>query len=313
MHIVRGDAPVPERFLGSAAAIGNFDGLHLGHQSVIEFARSVADSSGVPLGVVTFEPHPRQYFRPSDPPFRLTPADSKARLLKDFGVDVLFEIGFGKSLSQLSSEEFSRSVIAERLRLSVAAVGDDFKYGRGRSGSADTLISEGESLGFGVAIAPILAREGSGLSSTAVREALSDGRPGDAATMLGRPHCVEGDVQKGAQRGRELGFPTANLALDGLHPPKPGIYSVMAAIHSGAHKGRRKGVASIGTNPTFGPNPLNLEVHLFDFEGDIYGQRITVELVEYLRPEIEFPTVEALVSKMGEDCEAARESLAELD
>lgn len=313
MHIVRGDEAVPKRFRGSAAAIGNFDGLHLGHQSVIDFARFTADTGGVPLGVVTFEPHPRQYFRPSDPPFRLTPADSKARLLKDFGVDVLFEIGFGKSLSQLSSEEFSKSVIAERLRLSVAAVGDDFKYGRGRSGSADTLISEGERFGFGVAIAPILADEGSELSSTAVREALSDGRPGDAAMMLGRPHCIEGDVRKGAQRGRELGFPTANLALDGLHPPKPGVYSVMAAILSGTHKGRRKGVASIGTNPTFGAHPLSLEAYLFDFDGDIYGQRVSVELVEYLRPEIEFRTVEALVSKMGEDCEAARESLAGLD
>lgn len=304
---------MPERFLGSAAAIGNFDGLHLGHRSVIDLARSAANSDGAPLGVVTFEPHPRQYFRPSDPPFRLTPADSKARLLKDLGVDVLFEIDFRRSLSQLSSEEFSKSVISERLGLSLAVIGEDFKYGRGRSGSAVTLVSEGKRLGFGVAVAPILDRKGSELSSTAVRSALSDGRPGDAAKMLGRPHCIEGDVRKGARRGRELGFPTANLALDGLHPPKPGVYSVMADILSGAHEGRHKGVASIGTNPTFGAHPLSLEVYLFNFEGDIYGQRMSVGLVEYLRPEIEFRTVEALVSKMGEDCEAAHESLAELD
>ena len=310
MRIIRDDAPVPERFRNSASAIGNFDGVHLGHKSVIDIARKKASAAGRPHGVVTFEPHPRQFFDSQAKAFRLMNAEIRARRMSALGVDVLFELTFDDTLSQLTAEEFSRDILASKLGISHAVAGHDFRYGKGRAGNSSTLSADGERFGFGVTIAPMIEASGFEISSTAARNALSEGNPGKAMRILGHPHCIEGIVGRGEQRGRTLGFPTANLSIGGLHQPLPGIYAVTAEILTGSFKGRLTGAASLGTNPTFGSNPLRLEVHLFDFSGDIYGQRVSVELVEFIRPEIAFRTPEELIQKMEQDCEAARAMLA---
>ena len=311
MRIIRDDAPVPERFRNSASAIGNFDGVHLGHKSVIDIARKKASAAGRPRGVVTFEPHPRQFFDSQAKAFRLMNAEIRARRMSALGVEVLFELTFDAALSQLTAEEFSKDILACKLGISHAVAGHDFRYGKGRTGNSSTLTADGERFGFGVTIAPMIEASGFEISSTAARSALSEGKPGKAMRILGHPHCIEGIVERGEQRGRTLGFPTANLSIGGLHQPLPGIYAVTAEILTGSFKGRLTGAASLGTNPTFGSNPLRLEVHLFDFSGDIYGQRVSVELVEFIRPEIAFRTPEELIRKMEQDCEAARAMLAD--
>ena len=306
MRIIRNNAPVPEQFRNSSTAIGNFDGVHLGHQSVIDIAREKAVAAGRPHGVVTFEPHPRQFFGSRTQAFRLMNAEIRARRMSTLGVGVLFELSFDASLSQLTAEEFSRDILAGKLRISHAVVGHDFRYGKGRTGNSDTLSEDGERFGFNVTVAPVIKASGFEISSTAARIALSEGKPGQAARILGHPHCIEGIVERGEQRGRTLGFPTANLSVGELHQPKPGIYAVFAEILTGPFKNRLMGAASLGTNPTFGSDPLRLEVYLFDFSGDIYGQRLSVELVEFIRPEIAFRTPDELIRKMEQDCEAAQ-------
>ena len=311
MRIIRDDAPVPERFRNSASAIGNFDGVHLGHKSVIDIARKKASAAGRPHGVVTFEPHPRQFFDSQAKAFRLMNAEIRARRMSALGVEVLFELTFDAALSQLTAEEFSKDILACKLGISHAVAGHDFRYGKGRVGNSSTLFADGERFGFGVTIAPMIEVSGFEISSTAARNALLEGKPGKAMRILGHPHCIEGIVERGEQRGRTLGFPTANLSIGGLHQPLPGIYAIKAEILTGSFKGRLTGAASLGTNPTFGSNPLRLEVYLFDFSGDIYGQNLSVELVEYIRPEIAFRTRDELVKKMEQDCEAARAVLAD--
>ena len=306
MRIIRNNAPVPEQFRNSSSAIGNFDGVHLGHQSVIDIAREKAVAAGRPHGVVTFEPHPRQFFGSQRQAFRLMNADIRARRISALEVGVLFELRFDTALSQLTAEEFSRDILAGKLGISHAVVGHDFRYGKGKTGNPDTLMEDGERFGFGVTVAPMIEASGFEISSTAARRALSEGKPEQAARILGHPHCVEGIVETGEQRGRTLGFPTANLSIGELHQPMPGIYAVRAEILTGPFKNRLIGAASLGTNPTFGSNPLRLEVYLFDFSSDIYGQRLSVELVEFIRPEIAFRTPDELISKMKHDCEAAR-------
>ena len=306
MRIIRNDAPVPEQFRNSSSAIGNFDGVHLGHQSVIDIAREKAVAAGHPLGIVTFEPHPRQFFSSQTQAFRLMDAAIRARQLSALEVDVLFELSFDSALSQLTAEEFSRDILAGKLGISHAVIGHDFRYGKGRTGNPETLLEDGERFGFGVTVAPMIEAPGLEVSSTAARNALSEGKPWQAARILGHPHCIEGIVEMGERRGRALGFPTANLSVGELHQPMPGIYAVCAEILTGSSKGRFIGAASLGTNPTFGSNPLRLEVYLFDFSGDIYGQRLSVELIEFIRPEIAFRTPDELVKKMEQDCKIAR-------
>ena len=304
MRILRDlTASGPDR--GASAAIGNFDGVHRGHRAVIEQARRDA----VPLAVVTFEPHPRQVFAPDGPAFRLMNAEARARRLAKLGVDILFELPFDR-IAPLTAEDFARDILAEGLGLSHATVGADFKFGKGRAGSTETLVELGRAHGFGVTVAQLVALDAGRVSSTRIREALSDGRPRDAAHMLGHLHRIEGEVLQGEKRGRELGYPTANLSLEGLHLPRFGVYAVRAAILDGPHQGELEGVASIGVRPMFGENRPNLEVHLFDFSGDIYGAHMSVALVEFLRPEERFDGVPALIAQMDADSERARSILA---
>lgn len=292
---------------GASAAIGNFDGVHIGHQSVIELARSAAPDA--PLGIMTFEPHPREYFAPDAPPFRLTSADARANRLQKLGIERLYELPFNAALASLDPRAFAEQVIVNGLGLRHVVVGADFCFGKGRAGTAEDLKAFGEELGFGVTIAPLMTGTEGQVSSTNIRNALSDGRPRDAAAMLGHWHRIEGPVIGGEQRGRELGYPTANMSIEGLHPPKFGVYAVLVDILDGPHAGTYHGAASVGVRPMFGENRPNIETFLFDFSGDLYGAQLSVGLVDYLRPEERFESLDALIAQMGQDCATARDIL----
>ena len=307
MRIHRERAPEGER--GASAAIGNFDGVHLGHQAVLDVARAEARRLGAPLGVVTFEPHPRGHFQPDAPPFRLMSPAARASRLERLGVDVLYELPFDDAMAALTAEAFAGEVLAEGLGLAHAVVGRDFRFGRRRAGDPEGLARLGEGLGFGVSVAPMVTLDAGEVSSTRIREALAAGLPREATRMLGHTHRIEGCVLHGDKRGRSLGYPTANLDLGGLHLPRFGVYAVRAEVLDGPHRGRHDGAASLGTRPMFGENRPNLETHLLDFEGDLYGARLSVGLIEFLRPEATFPTMDAFLEQMAEDCERARAML----
>jgi riboflavin kinase/FMN adenylyltransferase len=293
---------------GASVAMGNFDGLHLGHQSVIDLARR----PGAPLGIVTFEPHPRQVFAPDAPPFRLMNAEARANRLAKIGVDQLYQLPFDRALAGLTPEAFARDVLADGLGISHVVVGSDFCFGKGRAGTAADLRILGAALGFDVTIAPLVAIAGIEVSSTAIRQALTDGRPRDAAAMLGHWHRIEGEVIHGEKRGRELGYPTANMSVDGLHLPRFGVYAVKVDILTGPQAGSHMGAASLGVRPMFGENRPNLETFLFDFKGDLYGQHLSIAFVDFLRPELKFDALEALITQMDADCTRARAILSAL-
>lgn len=301
---------IPAEDRGAAAAIGNFDGVHLGHQSVIGLAREVATGLGAPLGIVTFEPHPRRFFMPDAAPFRLMTADARAHRLQKLGVDQLYELAFGAGLAALSPEDFVRHVLVEGLGLRHLVAGADFRFGKGRSGDVELIRRMAPDSGLDITVAPLLRDASGSFSSTAIRQALAEGRPHDAARMLGHWHRIEGLVEHGDKRGRVLGFPTINLSLDDLHRPHYGVYAVTVDVLDGPFQGSYPGCASIGERPTFGVNRPNLEVHLLDFAGDLYGAEVSVALMEFLRPELRFDAVEALVVQMREDVRETRRKLA---
>lgn len=297
---------------GAATAIGNFDGVHIGHQAVIDIARAKAQATGAPLAVMTFEPHPRQVFAPNAPAFRLMNAQARATRLEKLGVDILYQMPFTEGLAALTAHEFSQTVLQDGLGVSHAVVGADFRFGRDRGGNAPLLRELGRAFGMGVTIADLISSGDEEVSSSAIRRALSDGRPRDAARMLGHWHRIEGTVIQGDQRGRDLGFPTANMTIDGLHPPRFGVYAVKAEILTGPHAGTYHGAASCGVRPMFGENTPNFETYLFDFDGDIYGEQISVALVDYLRGEEKFDSLDALIIQMHADCAQARDILADV-
>jgi riboflavin kinase/FMN adenylyltransferase len=292
---------------GTSVAMGNFDGVHRGHQSVIDLARGSA-----PLGIVTFEPHPRQFFAPDAPAFRLMNAEARANRLARLGVDHLFQLPFDSTLASLTPEAFVTEVLADGLGISHVVVGADFCFGKGRKGKADDLARLCAETGIRTTIAPLVTEAGAEISSTQIRKSLSEGRPRDAAAMLGHWHRIDGAVRHGEKRGRELGYPTANMSVDGLHLPKLGVYAVLVDILTGPQKGSYQGAASLGVRPMFGINTPNLESFLFDFNGDLYGQHLSVALVDYLRPEMKFDGLPALVAQMDADCRQARAILAAL-
>ena len=287
--------------------MGNFDGVHLGHRAVIGLARNAA-----PLGILTFEPHPREYFAPTSPPFRLMNSEARANRLAKLGVKRLYELPFGPDLAGLTPDQFARDVLADGLGVSHVVVGADFCFGKGRAGKAADLQALGNTYGFEVTIADLVKSDGIEISSTAIRKALSDGRPRDAAAMLGHWHRIEGEVIHGEKRGRELGYPTANMSVNGLHLPKFGVYAVVADVLTGPHKGSYLGAASLGVRPMFGVNQPNLETFLFDFKGDLYGHHLSIAFVDYLRPEMKFDGLPALLTQMDADCARARNILSAL-
>lgn len=308
MQIIRDFQFVAPEDRGASVAIGNFDGVHIGHQSVIDLARKECPEA--PLGVLTFEPHPREYFAPDAPPFRLMRGNARAHRLKKLGVQKLYELPFNAALAGLTPAEFARNVICQGLGLAHVVIGADFCFGKGRSGTAQDMVQFGRQMGFGVTIAPLMQQSDHVVSSTAIRQALSDGRPRDAAAMLGHWHRIEGEVIGGEQRGRELGFPTANMSIEGIHPPKFGVYAVLVDVLDGPHAGTYHGAASVGVRPMFHGEVPNIETFLFDFSGDLYGATLSVGLVEFLRPEMTFDGLDALIAQMTEDCDRARKILA---
>jgi riboflavin kinase/FMN adenylyltransferase len=289
-------------------AFGSFDGVHLGHQRVIRLAQAAAIEVGAPLGVVSFEPHPWRWFHPDDPPFLLTTPQQQAERFAALGVERSYVLPFDDHLAGLSADEFAREALAEGLGVRHVVVGFDASFGRGRTGDGDLLTRLGETLGFGVTIAPPLAdEEGHKLSSTAARRALQAGDPGTATEILGRPFAIEGMVQQGRKLGRTLGFPTANVALGEYVRPRLGIYATRTRLADGRVL---DGVSSIGENPTVGAVEARLEVYLFDFDEDLYGQRIETELIGFLRPEQKFDSVEEMVGQIHADADQARSRLA---
>lgn len=281
--------------------MGNFDGVHLGHQAVIDLART-----SDPLGIITFEPHPREFFGAQTPPFRLMNREARANRLAKLGVRELFELPFDATLASFTPEAFVTDILVAGLGVRRVVVGADFCFGKGRKGTAHDLLSLGRATGFEVIIADLVTTAEQPISSTAIRAALTEGRPREAAEMLGHWHRIEGEVIHGEKRGRELGYPTANMSLSGLHLPKLGVYAVLVDVLNGPHKGSYTGAASLGVRPMFGQNTPNLETFLFDFSGDLYGAHLSVALVDYLRPELKFDGLPALIAQMDEDCRLAR-------
>ena len=291
---------------GAVIALGNFDGVHLGHRAVIDAARTAAQARQGAFAVALFEPHPRRFFQPDAPPFRLQSSAQRDRQLRALGAARVHAICFDAAIARMSDEEFAREVLVNQIGAAHLCVGADFRYGRGRVGDAASLARLGGELGFAVTPAPQIAVAGAKLSSSTIRNALAAGDVASASAMLGRPWAIEGEVARGFQRGRDFGFPTANLALGDYIRPRLGIYAVRVLIDGARHDG----VASIGINPAVGalPEPL-LEAHIFDFDRDLYGQTIEVELIAFLREEAMFDDTEALKAQMARDAVEARECL----
>jgi riboflavin kinase/FMN adenylyltransferase len=309
MRIVRDYTFLDPADKGASVAIGNFDGVHLGHQSVIDMARAAGDAVGAPFGVLTFEPHPREFFAPDAPPFRLMSPEARTNRLEKLGVQRLYELSFNSAMSSLTPDAFAKDVISEGLGLTHVVVGADFCFGKGRAGTVDDLKRFGAEMGFGVTVASLLEGDQGEVSSTAIRNALTEGRPRDAARMLGHWHRIDGPVISGEQRGRDLGYPTANMSIEGLHPPKFGVYAVLVDVLDGPHQGHYKGAASLGVRPMFNGEIPNIETFIFDFSGDLYSSELSVALVDYLRPEETFDSLEAFIAQMDADCARAREIL----
>ncbi len=293
---------------GACAAMGNFDGVHLGHRHVIALAQGQT-AGKAPLGIVTFEPHPRSYFTPDAPPFRLMNAEARANRLAKLGVEALFQLPFDASLATLTPEAFVSQILADGLGLSHVVVGADFCFGKDRRGKTADLQRLCAEHGIGVTIADLVQSGGDEISSTQIRQALAEGDTGKAKAMLGHWHRIDGEVIHGEKRGRQLGYPTANMDVTGLHLPKSGVYAVFVDVLTGPQKGHYKGAANLGTRPMFGENLPNLETFLFDFKGDLYGQHLSIAFVAYLRGEEKFDGLEALITQMDADCVKARNLL----
>ncbi|SLN32848.1 bifunctional riboflavin kinase/FAD synthetase [Oceanibacterium hippocampi] len=314
MRILRHPTDTPDELKRGVAALGNFDGVHLGHRYLIGRARAIATGRGMPLSVVTFEPHPREFFLGDQPNFRLTPLRAKARQLETLGVDLLAALHFDRGFSEQSPETFVRTVLVEGLDVRHVVVGYDFVFGHKRAGTTQVLTELGHRFGFGVTIVEAAGLDGEIYSSTRVRNLLGEGRPDRAAAVLGHWWEVSGRVGHGDARGRTIGFPTANLSLDGFLQPALGVYAVRVAIEEEGARAPlnwHDGVANLGRRPTVDGEDVRLEAHLFDFDGDLYDRHLRVAFVARLRPEQKFSGLEELTGQIARDCLAAREILAD--
>ncbi len=304
MRIVHGWKGLGQADKGAAVAYGNFDGVHRGHQKVIAQAAKAAGALKAPLGVISFDPHPRQIFQPDAPAFRIMKPDQQARALAALGVEIFHVLPFDAEMANLTDREFAAEVLARGLGVRHVAVGFDVSFGKGRTGSPELMAKYGVELGFTVSIAEALGEGKTKYSSTGVRAALRDGRPQDAAAILGRPFAIEGVVERGRQLGRTLGFPTANVALTDYVIPRFGVYATRTRLPDGREVA---GVANIGVNPTVaGEIAPRLEVWLFDFDEDIYDQVIETDLVAFLRPEEKFADLSTMTAQVMRDAAQAR-------
>ncbi|MEO6582557.1 MAG: bifunctional riboflavin kinase/FAD synthetase [Sphingomicrobium sp.] len=301
------DQPLPERLRGSLLALGNFDGFHLGHQAVVGRAVARGFHERRPVIVATFDPHPVRHFKPDVRPFRLTSLDQRERMFAHAGADAMLVFGFGTELAATTAEDFVARLLAERIGAAGVITGDDFTFGKGRGGNVAVLREVGAAHGIvAEAVAPVLL-DGERISSGRIREALAAGDPGAATRLLSRPFAVQGVVEHGDGRGRDLGYPTANLRLGDYQRPAYGIYAAHVRLDDGREV---PAVSSLGIRPTFQPPVELLEAHLFDFDEDLYGQTVEVALHAYIRPEEKFDDLAALTARMGEDEAAARRLLA---
>jgi len=302
--VVRDSAPA-DALRGAVVAIGNFDGVHRGHRAVIGVAEARARALDRPAAVLTFEPHPRAFFNPAEPLFRLTDQATKLRLLAGTGLDGAIVLTFDAALASLAAEDFVARILVERFAVSGAVIGFNFHFGMNRTGSPQFLKSEGEKRGFAVDVVPVFEDRGRPVSSGPIRDALAAGRIDEANEYLGYPWFVSGPVIHGDKRGRELGFPTANLSLDAACGLRHGIY----AVRIGAGGRRYDAVASFGRRPMYDNGTVLLEVYVFDFAGDLYGQAIDVAFIAWIREERMFASAEALIIQMQDDSRRAREAL----
>ena len=308
MRVIAGLSPVPESCQGAVVAIGNFDGVHRGHQALLDRAAAEARRLGRSWGVVSFEPHPRSYFKPDEPVFRLTPAPLKARLVEALGSSFLAVLPFDRALSELTADEFVTRHLVERLKVAHVVMGYDFHFGRGRTGNPAMMAELGRKLGFGVTIVEQVRDDGdqhSPFSSSSIRQALRHGHVKAAARELGYHWSVLGEVVRGDQRGRTIGFPTLNIVLDKGADPFRGIYAVR--VRDAAEKGQDHwpGAGYFGDRPTFDTGRTFLEVYLIGFDGDLYGRQMLVEFIDLVRPDKRFASVEELVAQMKQDCQSA--------
>jgi riboflavin kinase / FMN adenylyltransferase len=301
------DGTIPEQFRGAIVALGNFDGFHLGHQAVVGRAVARGFHERRPVIVATFEPHPVKYFKPDVPPFRLTTLDQRQALFAHAGADAMLVFEFGAALASLDAEQFVADVLAGQIGAAGVVTGDDFSFGKGRSGDVALLRTLGEQHGILAEAVSQVEVEGERVSSGRVRDALIAGDSAMATRLLTRDYAIEGIVQRGDQRGRTLGYPTANLALGDYQRPRYGIYAVRVTLDDGSE---HPGVANLGIRPTFQPPQELLEANLFDFDGDLYGRPIEVALHAFIRDERKFESAEALAAQMREDEAEARRLLA---
>lgn len=306
MQIIHGYQGLAPDQKGATVALGNFDGVHRGHAAVIKAARALVPEAK--LGVVSFDPHPRQFFQPDAEPFILTPLEQKAEKIKALGVDILYILRFDKVLSAMTPETFVREVLVGGLGAVGVSTGSDFRFGANREGDSTVLETLSARYPFkSVALTEVSDENGGLYSSSTARNALREGKPEDAATILGRPYVINGPVLEGDRRGRTIGFPTANLSLKNVLAPAFGVYAITVKMSDG---NILKGVANIGMRPTFEKTIPILEAHLFDFEQNIYGQTIEVSLRHYIRKEQKFDGIDALKAQISDDANAARTLLA---
>lgn len=303
MERLDGGSAVPPHLAGGIVALGNFDGFHLGHQAVVGRAVARARAEGRPALVATFDPHPVRHFRPDTAPFRLTTLDQRQRLFAAAGVDAMVVFHFDGDLAHLSAERFIADRLHANLQVAGVVTGEDFTFGKAKSGDVRLLAARGAVHGFVAETVGAVTLDGDPVSSTRVRDALRNGEPRVAARLLTRPFAIEGMVQHGDKVGRTIGYPTANIDMGKYLRPAYGIYAVTARLADGR---MLKGAANLGIRPTFDPPKELLEPYFFDFAGDLYGQPIEVALIDYLRPEAKFDGMDALMAQMERDCAQAR-------
>jgi riboflavin kinase / FMN adenylyltransferase len=287
---------MPAGFAGPVIAIGNFDGVHLGHQALLAEAKVMAKSKH-PVVLLTFDPHPRLFFRPKEPMFALTTLAQKTRLAASYGADGIIAAQFDADMAALSALSFVDEVLVQRLGVAGVVIGPGFHFGKGRLGTPGLLVEQGQAAGFSVTVMPQVSSNDLPVSSSAIRTALTTGDVAGANHMLGHEWCLEGIVAHGDKRGRELGYPTANIMLPPEVTLRHGIYAVRATVDGVRHAA----VASFGRRPTFDDGAPRLEVHLFDFAGDLYGKTMEVSFVGFTRPELKFGSIEALITQMDAD------------
>lgn len=310
--LYRNLADLPAEAQGAVLAIGNFDGVHIGHQQVIGDARALAEAKNAPLGVMLFDPHPQQFFAPDAPPFRLTRLVTRAALLADLGVDFTLALPFDAAMAACEAEDFIADILVGKLNVAAVCVGYDFCFGKGRKGNFAMLLDVGGEMGFETFATEAVLQPDSThpFSSSAIRNFLRDGEPEKAAALMGHAFAIEAEVQTGDRRGHTIGFATANMPLDDYVLPKFGVYAVRADILDGDFAGQAlRGVANLGLRPTVGTDKPRLESHFFDFDGDLYGANLRVSLLHFIRPEQKFDGLDALKAQIAKDSDKAREML----